>query len=353
MPGVRRARSGRHHDQHHIIHRLAQPGRHLARDSRVYTNMTSDPHGRSADTPTAIPASGWWDILKRTFTEASADNLGLIAAGVAFYGFLALVPLLGALVLTYGLIVDPADIVRHFAEISQLMPADVANLVGEQLEALISTSANKKGFGLLGALGLAIYGAMQGAGAIVTALNIVYEEPNSRGFVKGYLVNAAITLGAIVLAIALILAGSLSHALDVLVTDLPAFVAALIKVASWVVAAAVAIVALAALYRYGPSRANAKWRWLTPGSLFATLGILAASAGFAWYAGNFGNYNATYGSLGAVVVLLMWLYLSAYVLLIGAELNAESEHQTAVDTTTGAAQPLGSRDAVMADQVAD
>jgi membrane protein len=314
--------------------------------------MKPDPHGRSATAPTKIPALGWWDILKRTLAQASQDNLGLIAAGVAFYGFLALVPLLGALVLTYGLIVDPTDIVGHFAEVSRMMPADVARLVAEQLEALIATSSNKKGFGLLGALGLAIYGALQGAGAIITALNIAYGETDKRSVFQGYIVNTVVTLGAVALAITLILAASLSHALGRLVADLPAVVDALVEVAGWLAAATIAIVALSALYRYGPYRANAKWRWLTPGSIFAAVGLVAASMGFAWYAANFGSYNATYGSLGAVVVLLMWLYLSAYVLLVGAELNAEIEHQTMTDTTTGPAQPMGKRKAVMADSVA-
>jgi membrane protein len=315
--------------------------------------MTGDPRGRRADSPTEIPPMGWWDISKRTFGQASTDNLGLIAAGVAFYGFLAFVPLLAALVLTYGLVVDPADIVLHFTKMSRLMPADVARLVGEQLQALIKTSADKKGFGLLGALGLAFFGALQGAGAIVTALNIVYKEANDRSFIKTYLINAAVTLGAVALAITLVLAASLSNALELLVAEMPSIAASMVKFASWFTAGIVAIVAFAALYRYGPSRANAKWRWLTPGSLFAAFGLLAASVGFAWYASNFGSYNATYGSLGAVVVLLMWLYISAYVVLFGAELNAEIEHQTAVDTTTGRKRPLGERDAVMADTVAD
>ena len=314
--------------------------------------MTDDNQGHFAPAPTAIPARGWWEIFKRTFGQASSDNLGLIAAGVAFYAFLALVPLLGALVLTYGLVVDPADIVQHFAKMARLMPADVARLLGEQLKELILTSADKKGFGLLGALGLAFYGAMQGADAIVTALNIAYEETNKRSFIRSYLVNAAVTLGALGLAIILIVAGSLSNALRLLVTDLPQMVGIAVQVFGWTVAGFIAIIAIAMLYRYAPSRANAKWRWLTPGSLFATLGLLAASMGFAWYATHFGSYNATYGSLGAVVVLLMWLYLSAYVLLLGAELNAEIEHQTEVDTTTGPARPMGKRRAVMADTVA-
>lgn len=309
--------------------------------------------GRLADRPLAIPMRGWWAILKRTYAQASADNLSLIAAGVAFYGFLALVPLLGALVLTYGLVVDPADIVQHFTRLAQNLPADVAKLVGEQLASLIATSADKKGLGLAAALGLAVYGAMKGAGAIVTALNIAFEETEKRGFFVSNLISAAITLGAVALAMTLIVAASIGQTLQHAASGLPAVAIVAIKLAGYLVATGLAIMALSALYRYAPSRTNARWRWLTPGSIFATAGLLATSSAFAWYAANFGNYNATYGSLGAVVVLLMWLYLSAFVLLLGAELNAEIEHQTAVDTTTGVPRPLGERAAVMADKVAD
>ena len=309
--------------------------------------------GHSATHPLAIPISGWWAVAKRTYDQASKDNLGLIAAGVAFYGFLALVPVLGAIVLTFGLILDPAQIVEHFAELAPTLPADVARLIGEQLDSLIATSSGKKGLGLLASLGLALFGAMKGADAIVTALNIAYEETNKRGFFSGNVANALITLGAVLIVVALAIAAGTAHALEVFAGPLSSILAILVKVAGWAMAALVTTAAIAALYRYGPSRANAQWRWLTPGSLFAMTGLLATSSLFGWYASNFGNYNATYGSLGAIVVLLMWLYLSAYVLLLGAELNAEVERQTAVDTTTGAPRPMGERRAVMADQVAD
>ena len=309
--------------------------------------------GRSADHPLAMPVGGWWAIAKRTYRQASEDNLGLIAAGVAFYGFLALVPVLGALVLTVGLVFDPAVIVRQFAGVAPSLPTEVAKLIAAQLDSLIATSATKKGLGLLASLGLALFGAMKGAGAIIIALNIAYEEENKRGFIAGNIANLMITIGAIVLCITLIVATWVGHAVETILGTGSYFAALLAKIAGWAAAAAIMIAGLAALYRYGPSRANARWRWLTPGSIFATIGLLTASMAFGYYASNFGNYNATYGSLGAVVVLLMWLYLSAYVLLLGAELNAEIEHQTAVDTTTGAARPLGERKAVMADQVAD
>lgn len=309
--------------------------------------------GRNAASPVAIPARGWWAVLKRTYAEAGRDNLGLIAAGVAFYGFLALVPLLGSLVLAYGLFVDPHDVARHMQAVTAMVPTDAAKLIDDQLSAVVTTAASKKGFGLVVALLLALYGAMKGAGAIVTALNVAYEQPEDRGFVKTTLVNAAVTVGAVLIAIAALMAISATGFAEDIATRISPVAATAIKIASWVVAAVLASAAVAALYRYAPARAPAKWRWLTTGSIVATVGWAIMTVGFGWYATNFGNYNATYGALGSVVVLLMWLYLSAYILLLGAELNAELEHQTEVDSTTGPELPIGERKAAMADKVAD
>ena len=314
--------------------------------------MVSSNTGRQANSPAEVPASGWWQVLKRTFEEASADNLGLISAGVAFYGFLAMVPLLGAMVLTYGLVVDPHDLAKHMQAVTAMVPADAAKLIDEQLGNVVKTAAGKKGLGLALALLLTLYGAMKGAGAVVTALNIAYEEEEKRGFLKLNVVQAAITLAAVLLAVAGLFAASLTGFLENLADGISPVAAAVAKVAAWTVTAALASGAVAALYRYAPDRDEAKWTWLTPGSVLATLGFIVTTLGFGFYAAHFGNYNATYGSLGAIVVLLMWLYLSAYVLMLGAELNAELEHQTARDTTRGPERPLGQRDAAMADAVA-
>lgn len=309
-------------------------------------------NGRDAASPAEMPARGWWQVLKRTYVEAADDNLGLVAAGVAFYGFLALVPALAAMVLTYGLVFDASDVARQMEAVTGQIPADAAKLIQEQLTTVAKTASEKQGFGLAIALALAFYGAMQGAGGLVVALNIVNDEKETRGFVRTTLLNAAVTLAAVLLAVAFLLAGSVTAFLEHVVQDLGEGGLLAVKLGSLVTAAVLASAAVAALYRYGPNRASARWSWLTPGSVMATVGLVAATAGFGWYAANFGNYNATYGSLGAVVVLLFWLYLSAYVLLLGAELNAELEHQTARDTTTGPELPLGQRRAKMADEVA-
>lgn len=312
----------------------------------------TDPRGRDADSPLKMPPKAWWAVLKRSWAEMQQDNLSLIAAGVAFYAFTALVPLLGAIVLTYGLVAEPASVMRHFQELSTMLPGDAARLIGEQLLNVVNTAGSKKGFGLLFALALAFWGATKATGAIVTALNIAYEEEETRGFVKKTLINLAMVLGGVVLVGAAMVAIAVFAHLEDFFPRLPEILLLLGRLVSWLVLAAIGAAGVATLYRYAPDRDSAKWRWLTPGSLFAAIGWGLLTMGFGIYVANFGNYNATYGSLGAVIVLLTWLYLTALVLLLGAELNAELEHQTARDTTTGPDRPLGTRGAEMADRVA-
>jgi membrane protein len=320
-------------------------------DSPVLVTMI-DERGRNAASPWAMPVKGWWDVLKRSWTEMGKDNLSLIAAGVAFYAFTALVPLLGAVVLTYGLVAEPESVMRHFQALSTMLPADAARLVGEQLLNVVNTAGSKKGFGLVVALAIAFWGATKATGAIVTAMNIAYEEEETRGFVKRTLLNLVMVVGA-VFAVGLAMAAITVFALlEDLIPGAPSAVLFLIKATSWIVLAVIAAGGVAAAYRYAPDRDVAKWKWLTPGSAFAAIGWGLLTAGFGVYVANFGNYNATYGSLGAVIVLLTWMYLSALILLLGAELNSELEHQTARDTTAGPDRPMGERGAEMADHVA-
>ncbi|HZF41884.1 MAG TPA: YihY/virulence factor BrkB family protein [Sphingomonadaceae bacterium] len=313
----------------------------------------TDDRGRSATTPMEIPFSGWRDILIRTWRESTKDNLSLIAAGVTFYAFLTIVPLLGAMVLVYGLVADPATVVANMQGLTSVMPADAAKLIGEQLMQVVQTAGSKKGLGLLAALGIALYGATKGMGAVVTAMNIVYGEEETRGFVKTTLLTLAMTLGAVVVGIVAILAISAMSAIERLLPTSAPFVHTVVTIALWVFAAALMSAAIAAVYRYAPARDKAQWSWLSAGSILATLLILGATLAFGFYVSNFGSYNATYGSLGAVIVLLTWLNLSAYILLFGAELNAELEHQTRADTTDGPVKPEGQRGARMADTVGE
>jgi membrane protein len=311
-----------------------------------------DDRGRHADSPWQMPLAGWKDVAIRTWRESSKDNVGIIAAGVAFYGFVALVPMLGATVLTYGLVAEPQSVIEHMQSLTKVMPADVAELIGAQLMNVVQTSGGKKGLGLLLALAIALWGARNAAGSIVTALNVAYEEEEKRGFLKVTLLSLAMTIAAVLMALLAVAASAVLAFLHQLLPGSGPVALAIWKVLTFVLLAAAAAGAVAALYRYGPSRDKARWTWITPGSAFASVGWLILTLGFGFYVSNFGNYNATYGSLGAVVVLLTWLYLSSYVLLFGAELNSELEHQTSKDTTAGASAPMGQRGAWAADNVA-
>ena len=294
----------------------------------------------------------WWNVLKRTWAEAGDDNIGLIAAGTAFYGFAAIVPLLASVVLIYGLVADTATVVANIRALFNVLPDDAARVIADQLATVVGTSEGKKGFGLVVALGIALYGGTKGASSIVTALNIAYEERETRGFIRLNLLAFAITAGAVVLALVAALSMAAFALLDSLIPGAPDIVLLAIRLVSYTVLACLGVSAAACLYRFGPNRHKAKWAWLTPGSLAATVVWMAATIGFGVYVSRFGNYGATYGSLSAVVILLTWLWLSAYVFLLGAELNSELEHQTTRDTTTGEAAPMGLRGAAVADTVA-
>ncbi len=308
--------------------------------------------GRDAESPWKMPLAAWKQVASRTWQESTKDNVGLIAAGVAFYGFLALVPLLGAIVLSYGLLAEPETVIQNMQSLTSVMPADAARLVGEQLMNVVQTSGEKKGFGLLLALLFALFGARNGAGAIITALNIAYEEEEKRGFIRVNLLALVMTFAAVMVAILALVAVTALGYLHKLVPGAPAFLIFLGKIVSYVLLVLAGAAAAATLYRFGPSRQKARWAWLTPGSIVAAVLWVVLTLGFGIYVANFGNYDATYGSLGAVVVLLTWMYLSSYILLFGAELNSELEHQTAKDTTAGRPNPIGARGAWVADHVA-
>lgn len=288
--------------------------------------------GADADSPWRMPWPAWKAILRRTAAETGKDNIGLISAGVAFYGFGALVPLLAAIVLGYGLLAEPVTVIRDMQKMMTVMPADVAKLVAEQLLAIVNSSSGKKGFGIVIALAIALYGARNGASALLTALNIAYEEQEQRSYFRQFLFSLALTLGAVLVTIiALFAIAALGH-IEALIGNAPDIVVVVGKLLSYILLVLAAAAGAATLYRYGPDRPRAKWVWITPGSLLTAMLWLLLTLGFGLYVADFGHYNATYGSLGAVVVFLTWLYLSAYVFLVGAELNSEVERQTCRET---------------------
>ena len=311
-----------------------------------------DPKGHQAHSPAEMPAPAWKDIVKRTYKRVWDDNVGLVAAGVAFYGFFALLSLLGLIVLVYGFVADPATVIAHMWSLTAVLPSDVAKIIGDQLMTSVEASKGTKGVGILIAFAVATYGGTNGAAAIITALNIAYEEKEKRSLAQFYLLAVSLTLGALILAL-LALAGTAALAfLQRIVPDASHSLVIAGKVAGYVLLVLFAALIASVLYRFGPSREEAKWKWITPGSAFVAVILLVLTVGFGFYVSRFTNYHASYGSLGTAVALLTWLYLSAYSFIIGAELNSEIEHQTAKDSTTGAPEPLGERGAWAADNVA-
>ena len=280
---------------------------------------------RRLGSPWQLSLRSWLTIFRRAWTEQSEDNIGLVAAGVSFYGFLALVPMLGALVLSYGIVANPETVLRNVRNLAQVMPVGAAKLVGEQLMNAVTASTGKKGLGLLLALGIALFGARNAAGGVITALNIAYEEKETRGFVRTTALAISITLASVFLAIsATAAAAAIGHLNDMAFVSrgVATFAA---KAVTQILLAAVGAAVAATLYRFGPAHRDAGWQWLTPGSLFSSLGWVLLTLAFKAYAANFGRFDVTYGSLSAVIVLLTWLYLSSWVFLFGAELNSELE----------------------------
>ena len=309
--------------------------------------------GRNAQSPWAMPPAAWKRIAVRTWNQSWIDNAGLVAAGVAFYGFLAIVPLLGIIILAYGFFADPATVLGNMQAMMQVLPRDIAVLIGAQLMAAVQASEGTKGLAILAALGVALYGGTNAAAAIIMALNIAYQEKEKRSLVRFYLLAIGMTVTALVLLLLALAATTAVTSLDRLVPSASGALVGIGRVGSYLALLLAAAAVAATLYRYGPSRENARWVWITPGSLFTALGWLLLTVAFSFYITSVTDYGATYGSLGAMVALLTWLYLSAYVFVVGAELNSEVEHQTVKDSTTGEPLPLGRRGAWSADHVAD
>ncbi|HWI43283.1 MAG TPA: YihY/virulence factor BrkB family protein [Nocardioides sp.] len=306
--------------------------------------------GSQAESPTDIPKRGWFQIVKRAWREAKSDQVPLLAAGVAFYSFMAMFPALIAAVMLYGLVRDPADVQQQIQSLSDTLPSDAANLLTTQLEAITATSSGSLGLGLLISLLLALWSASGGVGNIMSAVNIAYDEEENRGFVKRKLLSLGLTLAAIVfMVVAISLVAAAPSVLDSLVGAGP--VRWGLEAVRWLGLLAAMAFALAVLYKVAPDRDNPKFQWVSVGAVVATVVWVVASLGFSLYVDHFGSYNKTYGALAGVVVLLLWLWLTMYVVLLGAEINAEAEQQTAADTTVGPEEPLGSRGAVKADSL--
>jgi membrane protein len=303
--------------------------------------------GRSAGKPSDIPKPGWRDIALRLKKEMSSDYTGLAAAGVAFYFLLAIVPALTATISIYGLIADAQDVTRHVEGLSGLLPPEAMAIIESQMASIAETSGGALGLGAAIGILFALWSASTGVKALIKGMNIAYEEEEKRGFLRLYLVTFAFTLGAVLFLILTV--ALLAVVPIVLQAVLPQAMAGWVALVRWPMLLLAVIIALALLYRFAPSRSRPQWSWVSVGAVVAAVAWLVGSALFSLYVSNFADYNETYGSMGAIVILMLWFWITAFVFILGAALNAEMEHQTRRDTTHSPERPMGERQANKAD----
>lgn len=313
---------------------------------------TETERGRRADGPSDIPSKGWWDVLWRLWTGIFEANIPLVAGGVTFYLLLALVPSLTAFVSLFGLFADPGTISAYIASLEGVLPSDGIELIQDELDALLTQETGRLTFGFLFSYGFALWITNNGIKALIGALNIAYDEVETRSFVKFTLVSLAFTLA--VMAIAVVMLSTVA-AVPVALAAIGATQAdlTLLRALRWPVLLVLIALGLAVLYRHGPSRSDPKWRWVTWGSALATTVWIAASVAFTVYLENFADYSAIYGSLGALVGFLFWVWISVLIIIVGAALNAQMERQTAEDTTDPPERAMGRRGAVVADTLGE
>jgi len=312
--------------------------------------VANDDRGRGADTPQEIPAKGWKDIAKRTGKEVKADQVPLLAAGVAFYVLLALFPAIIAGVSIYGLVADPQTVRDQINRLAETLSPETAKLIGQQIQQVTSGAGGALGVATVIGILTALWSASSGMKALITGVNLAYDETEGRKFVKLRGLSILLTLGAMVL---LAVAGATIVGFPPIADNLPVALQWVVSVLRFVVLAVLLVLGLAVLYRYAPDRDEPKWTWVSWGSAVATVLWILASIGFSIYVKSFGNYNKTYGALAGIIILMFWLWLTALIVLVGAELNTEMELQTARDTTKGPEQPMGERGGHAADHVAE
>jgi membrane protein len=308
--------------------------------------------GREAERPSEIPPRGWFAVLKRVKAEVKDDNVSLLAAGVAFYAMLAIFPAIIAVVTVYGMVADPDQVQSQVGEFARSLPSGADELLTEQLTNVAGAGRQALSIGLVVSLLALLWSVSSGVQGLIKSLNVIYDERETRGFVKLRGLSLLLTIGAIVVTVVVLaLITVFPGVIDNFGLGQAGQVAA--SIARWVVLAVLVLIALGVVYRLAPDRANPRWRWVSLGAVVALVLWLLGSVGFSYYVDNFGNYNQTYGALAAVIVLLLWLFLSAFAVLLGAEFDAETERQTARDTTTGPERPLGQRDAEVADTLGE
>ncbi len=306
--------------------------------------------GRQALAPWQIPWKGWKDILLRTYQQMNDNRLLAVAAGVVFYGLLALFPAITALVSSYALFAKGETINEHLSSLASFLPGGAMDIIKDQVNRVLAKGDVKLGTAFLFSFLLALWSANGGVKALIDALNVAYEEKEERGFFKLNAVSLALTVGGLI-AVLVAIGAIVALPLVLSAIGLSSVMEAIIRYGRWPVLVLMVLLGLATLYRYAPSRRSPQWKWISVGSAFATVTWLIGSALLSFYLANYAHYDATYGSLGAAIGLMVWMWMSTIVILLGAELNAQIEHQTTKDTTEGGTKPIGSRGATVADTV--
>jgi len=313
---------------------------------------TNTPRGRQAVKPLQISALGWWDIIKRVFDAVGKERMSILSAGVAFYSLLAIFPAFAAILTVYALVADPQTVTEHLQRASGLLPGDVLAIFNDQLLSLASKPTQGLGVNLIVGLLFAVWSAHKGVDALVSAIGAAYHEPETRGFIRLKAVTYAMTMAAVIFVVAVLVLMVVVPSVTAMLPT-PGWWQTIAPILRWVIFIAIVSLAIGTLYRFAPARRPAQWRWLSLGAVCATILWLIGSAAFSFYVSRFGTYNETYGTLGAIVVLLLWFFISSYAIILGAALNAEMEHQTLRDTTKGAPRPIGERGATVADTVGE
>lgn len=305
----------------------------------------------SAEKPSEIPKKGWKDVSMRIKDQIAQDHIPIVSAGVAFYFFLALFPSLIAAISIYGLVMDPGQVEQQMNQVAGILPDQAAQMISGILQDVAGQAGETLGWGLLLSLLFSIWSAHQGTAAVFEGVNIAYDEIDERGFFKQKGITLLFTLGVI---IAGIICTALVVVFPALVEsiNLPSILQTLILWLRWPLLALFVIAGLGLIYKTAPDRNKPEFRWVSYGAVIATIFWLMGSLLFSFYMNNFGNYNEMYGSFAAVVILMLWFYLTAFIILLGAEINSEMEHQTFTDTTVGEDKPMGSRAGYHADHVA-
>ena len=307
------------------------------------TEENQKPAGYPVTKPSKIPLRGWIQIMKRVWQQLKSDNVQIVSAGVAFYFFLSLFPAIAAFLLLYGLIMSPAEAAGQVEQLRLLLPSGAYQVIWKLANKLAEDSSSSLGWGGVGSIGLSIFSANKGTNALFTGLNIAYNQKDRRPFIRRSLLTLCVTVGTIVI-------GSLLLALVAVIPaitqalPLPEMTEMVLKLLRLPVIVILGLAILGFLYKVAPYRSNPHWRWVTPGSIVAILLWLLGSLGFGWYIDSFGNMSKTYGSIAAIVVLMLWFFITAYAILLGAEINNEYEQQTDHDAATTPDQDLNDLD---------